>query len=300
MSTPTTLSRPSAPPRADVVRALARIEATRLLRHPAPWIGLVLAVLWARSAMSDPTWSSAQYEGLATAITPLLGGASLATLSVFAREHVTLAEDAPLSPTARSVARLLAGLVLVGLITVVVAAVAVWLRLRDGLPLGDEPGATAHAHYTLPELLQPVLLAAFAVAVGAAAAHLVRQRLATAIVLVLAWFVIGATYWVFTNGAALWVTPLQVLPVDVGIGPPSTDPTTFPSDWLLSTPGEYQHEWRRLVVSPALAAWHCVYVVGLTAMAVAAAVPGRVRRVLLPAGAVVAVAAVLLQSVVAP
>ena len=37
---------------------------------------------------------------------------------------------------------------------------ALWLRLRGGLALGAEPGRTLHAHYTLPELLQPVLLAA--------------------------------------------------------------------------------------------------------------------------------------------
>ena len=39
-------------------------------------------------------------------------------------------------------------------------------------------------------------------------------------------------------------------------GPASTDPSTFPSDWLLSAPGDYQPHWARLVVSPELAAWH--------------------------------------------
>jgi len=295
-----TTESPRAVPRAKTVRTLALLEARRLLRHPAPWVGLVLSVLWARSALGEQTWSSAGYEGLAASVSPLLAGISLAAVSAFAREHVPLAEEAPTSRAERSAARLLAGLVLVALVAAVVGGVTVWLRLRGGLPLGDEPGATAHAHYTAPELLQPVVLAGFAVALGAAVAHLVRQRLVAAILLVLGWFLVGATYWIYPEGVAVRLTPLQVQPLDLDVGAPATDPTTFPSDWLLSTPGAHQDHWARLVVSPALAAWHLVYVVGLTALLAGVAVPGRTRRILLPTGVLVAGSAVLLQGLVAP
>ena len=175
---------------------LARIEARRMLRHPAPWVGLVLSGLWLQG-VSETSWASAHYEGLLAGLTPVLLGLSLASLSAFAREHVAVSDDAPLEPYRRSLARLVGGVALVGLMALVVGAGVAWLRLGPGLGLGDEPGHTAHAQYSLPELLQPVLLACFAVALGAAVVHLVRSRLMASIVLALTWFLVGATYWMF-------------------------------------------------------------------------------------------------------
>ena len=43
-------------------------------------------------------------------------------------------------------------------------------------------------------------------------------------------------------------------------------------NWLLSVPGEYQEGWDRLIVSPALAAWHDVYLGGVIMVLVAVAV----------------------------
>ena len=114
------------------------------------------------------------------------------------------------------------------------------------------------------------------------------------------WFLVGASYWLFQGRTVEAFTPLQVQPNYVDVGPAATDPTTFPSDWLLSAPGEYQHYWARLVVSPELAAWHDLYLLGLTALLVAAVVPGRARRPLLAIGGVVAAVAVVLQLLVAP
>ena len=285
-------------PRA-AVRRLAWIEGVRVLCHPAPWIGLVLSVGWATSAF-DQTWASARYEGLLTSVSPLLLGVSLASVSAFGREHVPVADDAPMSAPARSAARLLGGVALVGLVTVVVAAVSIWLRVRGGLELGDEPGRTAHAYYTLPELLQSALLACFAVALGAAVVHVVRQRLAASIALFLFWFLVGGTYWMFNGSVARWLAVVQTQPVFVEAGPRSADPTSFPAGWLLSGPGDFQDFWARLVVSPAMAAWHDVYLVALAMLAVAVAVPGRTRRWLLVAGGLLAVYAVLMQRMVAP
>ncbi len=114
------------------------------------------------------------------------------------------------------------------------------------------------------------------------------------------WFLVGGTYWLFQGPVVHLLTPLQVQPNLVEVGPADADPTTFPSDWLLSAPGEYQDHWARMVVSPQLAAWHDLYVVALTALLVAAAAPGRLRRPLLVAGGVLAVGAVVMQLVVAP
>lgn len=279
---------------------LARIEARRMLRHPAPWCGLALSVLAAWNIW-DEQWSGQRYSGLLVAITPLLIGLSLASISAFGRELAPVAEEAPVSRGDRSLARLLGGVPLVLVTAVVVAGASVWLRTTTGgLSLGTEPGRTEHAHHTFPELLQLVLLAVLAVAIGAAVVHVVRRRLAAAIVVTLGWFVVGGTYWVFNGPYLRWFTPLQVQPVTVEVGPWDADPTTFPETWLLSEPGQYQDFWAREVVSVWLAAWHDLYLVGLVLLALAVAVPGRTRRPLAVAGAVVVVAGVTLQQVVAP
>ena len=283
----------------QAVAALARIEAGRMLRHPAPWAGLALTV-WFAAGVFDQTWASAHYEGLVSSLAPLYLGVSLASVSTFARERTPVSDEAPLDPARRSVARVLGGLSLVAVVTVVVGLAVIWLRVRGGVFMGDEPGRTAHAYYTPAELLQPPLIAAFAIGLGAATVHLLRHRLVAAIVLFGYWFLVGGASWLFQGGAVRWLTPVQVQPVAVNVGPASTDPTTFPATWLLSAPGQYQPEWQRLIVSPALAGWHDVYLVALTLLTVAVAVPGRTRRVLAVAGLVLGAVAVLLQQVVTP
>lgn len=278
---------------------LARIEARRALRHPAPWLGLALSALMGWSTW-DETWSGQRYTGLVASMTPLLLGISLAAVAAFGRELLPVAEDAPLGRTRRSAARLLGAVPLVGLAAVLVAGTALWLRSTGGLSLGDEPGRTAHAHHTLPELVQLGLLACLAVAAGAAAVHLLRQRLAASILLAVGWFLVGATYWLFNGPALRAFAPVQVQPVYVDIGPPESDPTTFPAEWLLSAPGEFQDHWARVVVSPALAWSHNLYLAGLILLTLAVAVPGRARRPLVGAGLVAAVAGVLLQQAVTP
>jgi hypothetical protein len=276
---------------------LALVEGRRMLRNPAPWLGLLLSIWYA--ANLDGSWASGRYEGLPVSIAPLMLGISVAAVGAFARSRVPVADDAPLAPYHRNLARLLGGLTLVALTAAVVVGAATWLRVTGGLALGDEPGATAHAHFSAPELLQPVLLAAFAVALGAAAVHVVRQPLVAAIGLFVYWFLIS-TYWLFNGAVLRWLTPLQVQPVYVEVGPPDTDPTTFPHDWLLAQPGDYQDYWARLVVSPSLAASHDLYLVALTALLAAVVLPGPWRRWLVAGGLTLAALAVGLQMTVTP
>lgn len=285
-------------PQAAVLQ-LARIEARRMLRHPAPWIGLA-GTVWFAAGVFDQTWAAAHYQGLVAALAPLLIGVTVAGISAFTREHTAVSDEAPLGAAHRSVARLLGGLSLVGMVACVVAGAATWLELRGGLVLGDEPGRTEHAFYTFPELLQPVLLAAFAVSLAAALAHVVRHRLAASIVAFVFWFLVCATYWAVNGPVLRWLIPVQVQPVQVDVGPVATDPGTFPATWLLSVPGEHQDHWVRLVVSPALAGWHDVYLVALTVLLGAAAVPGRFRRPVVAAAVALAAVAVLLQRAVMP
>jgi hypothetical protein len=238
--------------RPAAVRQLARLEGWRMLRHPAPWVGLAASV-WFGAEVFEENWTGAHYQGLLAAVSPLLLGVTVAAISAFGREHTTVSDEAPVSRSHRSLARLLGGLWLVGMVAVVVAAAAVSLRIRGGLVLGDEPGRTQHAYYTVPELLQPVVLAAFAVCLGAALVHLLQHALAASVVTFVVWFLVGPTYWVLNTSVLRWLIPLQIQPLSVDVGPAATDPATFPATWLLSAPGEHQDHWARLVVSPSLA-----------------------------------------------
>lgn len=283
------------------LRALARIEAGRMLRSPAPWAGILLWVGANTLTLTQPAlWVSSQYEELMTSATYLCLGVSVAAAYAFSRERVNVSEEGSMPADQRAAARLLGGLSLVALVAVVVAAGALWLRLRGGVAMGGEPGRTLHAHHTFPELLQPVLLAALAVAVGAAVVHVVRHPLAASIVLFVGWFIVGPAYWTINGPVLRWVAPLQVQPLHVEAAPASTDPLTLPATWLLEGPGPFQDYWARLVVVPELAAWHDLYLLALTLLAAAVALPGRYRRPLVVVGASLAVVAVLLQASVTP
>jgi hypothetical protein len=301
MST-TTQARPRLPTTTRApMWALARVEAGRMLRSPAPWTGIALWTAFAALTLaSAPQWVSSQYMELTASVTFLALGVSIASAYAFGRERTNVSEEASMSTDQRAAGRLLGGLSLVGLVVVVVAVGAVWLRLRGGIPLGVEPGRTMHAHFSLPELLQPVLVAAFAVALGAAVVHLVRHPLPASIVLFVMWFIAGPAYWTVNGPVLRWITPVQIQPLSMEAAPANTDPLTLPTTWLLEGPGPYQDYWARIVVLPQLAGWHDLYLVALTLLTAAIALPGRYRRPLVAVGTVLAVVAVVLQRSVTP
>ena len=107
-----------------------------------------------------------------------------------------------------------------------------------------------------------------------------------------------------TFSCVVVVTPfsvVQVQPVLVIVGPPDADPLGFPQQWLLSTPNEYQDGWGRLFVSDTLAWAHDAWLLGLAGLLLAAAVPaGRLRRLLLLGGLLVAVVGAAVQVRVIP
>lgn len=296
---PATLTHPAPPhavppSRSRVVRALALAEGLRMLRHPALPAGVLLS-LFALRSVEENTWSGARYTGYVAAVGGLLWGVSVAAAHAAARARTPLAEDAPVRHTDRVVGRLLGGSALVGVVAAVVLVGAVWLRVSGGLDLGDEPGRTEHAQYTLPELLQPVVLAVFAVAVGMAVGAHVRRTVEAVVVVSVLWFATCGLYWIFNAPQFQPLALVQVLPARVVVGPTSADPLSFPETWLLSRPGTYQDGWVRLVVSPEMAAWHDVYVVGLALVAAAFLFSGRTRRSLAGAGVGVATLAAIVQ-----
>lgn len=286
-------------PRAAVLLRLARLEARRLLT--VPWLLLVpLMTALLASSTGDAGWSGAVYNSAQMLVGPTALAASLVTAMACLRDRTPLAEDAPVSVRHRTIARLLGGWPFVVAMAVFVASGTVYLRRTGGLDLGDEPGRTLHAQFTLPELMQPVLVTALAVALGAAVARVVRNRLGAGTVLFVIWFLSSLTYWAVNGPVVRFFALIQTQPITVRAGSMYDDPTSFPSSWLLSAPGQYQDFWGRIVVSPALAAWHDVYLVGLTALLAGVAVRGRLGRVLGLVGMAIAAAGVVLQQAVHP
>lgn len=303
MSTALPTRTPAAPalpaPRSRVVATLARLEGVRMLRHPALPVGLGLTVYMAAS-VTDQDWSGARYQGYMAAVGGVVWAVSLAAAAAGRRGRTVVAQDSPVGATERALGRVLGALALVALVAVVVGGAAVWLRATGGLDLGDEPGRTESALYSVPELLQPVALAALAAAIGLAVGSRLRRAAEAVVALSVLWFAVSGLYWVFNSPQLQPLALVQTMPLRTVVGPGWTDPMTFPAHWLLSRPGEYQEGWVRLVVSPEVAAWHDAYLVGLTLLVLGAVVPGRARRWLVVGGGALAAVGVAVQYALLP
>ncbi|WP_168929525.1 hypothetical protein [Nocardioides sp. GY 10113] len=284
-----------------VVTSLARSEVRRMLLNPWLVVGTVISALTYREWAQPESWSGERYGSWFIPLGGLLLATSAITAGAFHRERVEVAAAAPAGEQVRFRARLLAA---TGLILPVLAGTAVMtlvVAAQGGLSLGYEPGRTAAAVPTPPEYLQGVLAAVVAIGIGAAVGRRFRHRITATLVLILIWSSAVGAYWVFQAAATAPFALLQSQPVSVEVGGPAADPASFPAGWLLEGPGEYQDHWARLVVSPALAAGHDVYLIGLAALLLAVAAPrGRDRRLLLAAGAAIAVAGYVAQLAVYP
>jgi hypothetical protein len=299
----TTASYPSAtrPRHPRVVTALARGEVRRMLLSPWLPAGLVVSAIVARDWAGPQGWAGERYGTWFLVPAGLVLACALLASSAFHRLRSDAAPSAPAGESERFAAVLLATSVPVALTTAFVVGQAVWIRAGDGLDLGQEPGRTLHAFPTLPELVQPVLLAVLGVATGAALGRRLRHRITAVLVLLVGWFPVLWIYWAFQAPAVAPLAVVQAQPVSVDVGPPDTDPVAFPARWLLEPPGEYQDHWARLVVSEPLAWGHNAWLVGLSALLLATAMPsGKPRRVVAVAGALVAGAALATQYLVHP
>ena len=106
--------------------------------------------------------------------------------------------------------------------------------------------------------------------------------------------------WAFQSALVTPFSIVQVQPVSVEVGPVTADPLTFPADWLLSAPGEFQDHWARLFVSARLAAGHDLWLIGLALLFVALALPRGARTWPILMGGLLAVAGVVCQYLVIP
>ena len=285
----------------SVVLAIASAEARRLLRSPLLWVGVALAAAFTWATMHQPgDWSGARYQAAPILVGPLLVVISILVAGSFHRERLGLSAEAPVGETLRATGRLVGALAPVAVVAMLTAAAALWVRWQGGFDIGDEPGRTLHAQFTLPELLQPVVLALLAVAVGAAAGRRLRHRATATLLLFVGWFPFVTVSWAFQSRQVMPFSIVQTLPVSVEAGPVTANPLDFPSEWLLTQPGEYQDHWARQFVSGLLATGHNVWLLGLTCLFLAVALPRGRRMALLGAGSLLAVAGVVMQYVVIP
>ena len=282
--------------RRSVVLALGRAEAWRLLRSPVFLVGSALSLAFAYVSMNFPEdWSGARYTTSPVVLGPAVAALSFAVAGSFHRERNGLVEDAPVSEATRTVGRLLGASALVGAVTLLALVGAAVARWSGGFDLGDEPGRTLQAHFTWPEILQPTALAVLAVAAGAAAGRRFANRATSTLALFVGWFPVVSISWMFQAREVTAFSIIQVQPVSLEIGPETADPLAFPAHWLLSSPGEFQDHWARLLVSVQLGAGHDLWLLGLAALLLAVALPRRYRGLPALVGVVLAVAGVLLQ-----
>ncbi|WP_028660181.1 hypothetical protein [Nocardioides insulae] len=284
-----------------VVVALARTEARRTLRSPWLLAAVVLTAAMVRSWLQPSEWNGDKYG--AWFLLPAAGyiAVSLIVAGGFHRQRTDVASGAPVDATDRCLGVALGAWPAVALTLAFTTGLTAYIWWIGGVDLGTEPGRTLHAHPTAAELSQPVAATLLAVAAGAAVGRRVRHRVTAAIVLLVGWLPVTVTAWAFTAPGVAAFSILQTQPVYVEVGPASTDPLTFPSHWLLEPPSEYQDHWARLVVSESLAWWHTGWLLGLSALVFALALPGgRARRLLVLGGTVLAAVSVGAQLLVYP
>jgi len=287
-----------------IVLAIARAEAVRILRSPLLHLGLILSGIFAaavvRPSGSRDGWAGDEYAAVPVMLVPLLIATAILVSAAFHRERDPVGIEAPASTAARTTGILLGALPVVVLVVLLTGGLAIFVNSVGGLDLGEEPGRTLHARFSVFELLQHVCLAVLAVATGAAAGRRLASRAAGALVLFAGWFPAMFVYWLFQVPAIVPFSIVQVQPVNVRVASQDTDPLTLPAQWLLSAPNEYQDFWGRYFVSNGLAGWHDLWLLGLSCFFLSMVFTGGSRRRLLVVGAVLAVAGIAAQYAVLP
>ncbi len=282
--------------------ALAVVEARRCVRSVWLWVG-VAASTWFVVAAGDGAWQADTYQRLQSASMPIALAILVIGLNVGGRDHHNdrppLAEDAALDADPRAAGRLLGMAAPWAVGAVWAAAVFAYVRAEGGMWVGDEPGRTDAAVYSVPEMLQPLLLFAVAATVGIALGRACRHRVPL-VVGALGFSLFGMVSWAFQSAPMRYVTPIQTQPIEVYIGPAGLDPLTLPADWLLSSPDQYEAYWARVIVHVPMAAWHDVYLIGLALVGAGYAVRRRRGRWLVAAGALAVLVGIVAQALVAP
>ena len=208
-----------------------------MLRHPAVWVGLAgTALLGYPASTQTTTQARSTWRSPPRCATLLLASpwpvrrCSPASTSRSAKTH-------PWSAGSGRRRRLLGGLWLVGLMLVVVVVGAIAMATGAASSIGDEPGRLTGIGYSVPEMAQPVLLAGYAVVIGAVAGHLIRVRAARLNRPVRVLAPGRRLFWLWIWPGLRYLTPLQIFPFyEDQPGVLLTNPANYPSDWILSAP----------------------------------------------------------------
>ena len=282
---------------------LARLEARRHMRNPVLWLGVAAGVYsaWNSSSIS---WTAGQYSAFSVDFVPCAWAMFVLGAVSGGRDHLPGLRPPPTTATAiatgdgrLAVARLLALLAPLAVVGATVAGVVIMMRLTGGYVIGEGRWRTDSAQQTLPEIAQPILLAAACGAAGVAIGRAVRYTFLAVAAGTLVLFTFGLVAWAWQWTPAVYMTPVQQQPFSVDIPGSLAD---APGDWWLSSPGEYQRDWQRLVVDPLVAAGHDLVLLGASAAFAGWAVRRTAGRVLAVAGIVTVAVGVIVQVVAAP
>lgn len=284
------------------VRALAIAEGRRHLTSAALWLGVV-ATIWSVWSSSSIDWSAGPYmsftpDFVILAWVVFVLGAIAGGRDTARTVGSPLAEESALGAPERAIARLLGLSAPIAVGTLVVLGVVMFMRIEGGYWIGDQQWRTDVAQHSLPEVLQPTALFMLCAAAGVAAGAFFRRRASAIVVGTLALFTFGFVYWAWQSVPIAYLTPIQAQPFMEPLG--GVDVADVPPTWLLNAPDADQGGWRRVVISPAVAAWHDVYLVGLTAVFAGLAIRRHLGRRLIGAGLVVVAVAIAAQVMVSP
>jgi hypothetical protein len=286
----------------SVPSAIARLEARRHLRHPVLWLGIAASAYSAWRSRSIE-WSGGTYSAFPVDLVPAAWAVFVLGVLAGGRDHIAGPRPSPAVAVAAGGDRIAAGRLLsllapLAVLAALVAGIAVTTSLTGGHTIGESFWRTDAARHSLPEVAQPILLATLAGVAGVAIGRAVRHAIVAIAGGTIVLFAFGLISWAWQWSPAVYVTPVQQQPFSVEID--HTDPTQVPSDWWLSSPGQYQDGWRRLVVDPVVASGHDLVLVGATAAFAGWAVRGRWGRLVALGGLGVAAAGVIVQLAAKP
>ena len=284
------------------VAVLGRLEARRFLTSIPLWCGAALTVLlWATTDPRKESWVGATWsEFVGIAPTFMCIGAFVAASLIGMRDQFNdstpVTGAAPVSSGDRVLARLLGGTVPVLVVTILAAAVVVYIHWIGGVVVGN----VLHTPAVADVVMIPVL-AALAVTSGIAAGQLVRSRPVVTIGGSIVIFFTSVMSWVFDGGRTDLTPAVPYQPAEVSLGV-SFDPSTAPSGWIISPPDQDANVWRRASFEPAALWFHSLYVLGLAllfaALARRAHGPSRAGMTLTILGTVAALTGGVMQFVV--
>ena len=223
-----------------MLAALARAEARRMLRNPVLWIGTGLTGVMVGTTAPEPgEWSGASYEQMMLASLPMMFAISVVVAASFHRERVPRRAGGAgrRGRTHRGAAP---------------RDRRPWSSWRACSPhssrcanvssaaSGSGPSPAGRPRRCTPRASWPSTSRwrSSRSRSGARWADALSRLVSVVPVLFVTWFLVSV-YWLFSDPRVTPFSVLQVQPVDVEVGPGSTDPLTFPSHWLLAGPGDY-------------------------------------------------------------